>query len=219
MTGIAGMRTITERPGTVHLAVALSVTGAERRSHERVPIVPEGCGKVRAGAQYVAAPGVTQEISPVRTHLTTDERFWSKVDKNGPIPVCRPDLGPCWLWTGAVSGQTGYGAFRADGLLRGAHRVAYELAVGAIPSGLTLDHLCRGRQCVNPTHLEPVTQRVNMLRGISPNAALANSGRCAAGHPRTPENNYQRHDGGGRICRPCYRERKRRSYAARRQSA
>ena len=83
------------------------------------------------------------------------ERFWSRVNKTDT----------CWLWTGAL-GTGGYATIRLPGSrqqLR-AHRWAYEYFVGPIPEGLTLDHLCRVRHCVNPAHLEPVTMRENLLR-------------------------------------------------------
>lgn len=83
-------------------------------------------------------------------------RFWSKVDK-------RP--GGCWLWTGTML-RSGYGQFRLGlGHVR-AHRFAYELLVGPIPEGLTLDHLCRVTACVNPLHLEPVTLSENVKRAV-----------------------------------------------------
>lgn len=87
-----------------------------------------------------------------------------KVDKDGPVPDYRPDLGPCWLWTGATNSD-GYGHLWVDGRWPPAHRVAYEQLIGAIPDLLVLDHLCRVTQCVNPSHLEPVTNQVNILRG------------------------------------------------------
>lgn len=71
---------------------------------------------------------------------------------------------PCWVWTGAKQ-SAGYGALRVDGRVVLAHRHAYEQAVGPIPAGLQLDHLCRVTDCVNPEHLEPVTNRENVLRG------------------------------------------------------
>lgn len=91
------------------------------------------------------------------------ERFWAKVDKDGPTPQHRPDLGPCWVWTAARQ-RRGYGLFaHADGGL--AHRYAYTQMVGVIPAGLELDHVCRNTSCVRPSHLEPVPHRVNVLRG------------------------------------------------------
>jgi len=99
---------------------------------------------------------------------TTDPRerlFWSKINKNGPIPEHRPDLGPCWVWTGYVHPETGYGQYGLRKGTRLAHRIAYEYEVGPIPKGLHLDHLCRRRECLRPAHLEPVTPRVNIERG------------------------------------------------------
>ena len=97
--------------------------------------------------------------------LTTEERFWAKVTLNGPLSAYRPDLGPCWIWTGAKQ-ETGYGFFflKHDTSVP-PHRYAYELLVGSIPDGLLLDHLCRVPQCCNPLHLEPVTHNENQYRG------------------------------------------------------
>jgi hypothetical protein len=95
-------------------------------------------------------------------------RFWRKVDKDGPVPLLRPDLGPCWLWTGRVKAN-GYGTFfpsRRE--CWSAHRWAYAALVGPIPEGLHLDHLCERPRCVNPAHLDPVSGWVNQARGLNP---------------------------------------------------
>lgn len=124
------------------------------------------------------------------------ERFWSKVDKRGPDE--------CWNWT--ASKQKGYGQFMLGGRPRRAHRVAYELLVGPIPEGLTLDHLCRNPSCVNPAHLEPVTLSENVIRA----AAATRKDCCVNGHEFTPDNIWWRISPSGRrwrVCRACNRER------------
>jgi hypothetical protein len=71
----------------------------------------------------------------------------------------------CITWGGTCD-RYGYGRFKLNGRMDKAHRVAYELFVGPIPAGLVIDHLCRHRACVNPQHLEAVTQTVNIQRII-----------------------------------------------------
>lgn len=136
------------------------------------------------------------------------ERFWARVDKRGPDE--------CWLWTGPLN-RSGYGGLGVRGVRNvGAHRVAYELQVGPIPDGLHIDHLCRVRHCVNPTHLEPVTPAENMRRGIIHERRGAHERaktHCKQGHEFTPENVVNR-SRGGRDCKACHRlreERKRRA--------
>lgn len=128
---------------------------------------------------------------------TVEDRFWAKVDKNGPLG--------CWVWT-ASTYPSGYGAFGvAPGKVNCAHRFAYELLVGPIPEGLQLDHLCRTRLCVNPVHLEPVTIAENVLRGIGPSATNARKTHCIHGHP-FDEANTKIDREGFRHCRACSRK-------------
>jgi HNH endonuclease len=144
------------------------------------------------------------------------ERFWAKVNKDGPIPEHRPDLGPCWVWTGRRNSED-YGRLSVEGHGERAHRFGYALLVGPIPTGLVLDHLCRNTLCVNPAHLEPVTDRVNVLRGIGPTAQHARATHCVRGHPLSGANLYLNPEG-ERRCRICKREDDRR-YKARRRAA
>lgn len=88
----------------------------------------------------------------------------------------------CWEWVGAKSG-VGYGTVTVGGShTKSAHRWMYEQVKGPIPDGMTLDHLCRKRDCVNPDHLEVVTMTENVLRGDGPTARNARKTHCARGH-------------------------------------
>lgn len=93
----------------------------------------------------------------------------------------------CWLWAGAVN-RHGYPQRKWDGKTHMIHRVVYENEVGEIPEGLTLDHLCRVTTCINPSHMEAVTLRQNILRGQSPSALNAVRTHCANGHKFNKEN-------------------------------
>lgn len=113
-----------------------------------------------------------------------------------------PNTG-CWIWVGCRK-KTGYGVINLRGRRTEAYRVVYELYNGAVPSGLELDHKCRVRACVNPDHLEPVTRRINCLRGVSFSAINAKKTHCINGHPLSGENLINRPDG-HRGCLACGR--------------
>lgn len=132
--------------------------------------------------------------------------------------IPEPNSG-CFLWFGAYDPVGGYGYIAGGrGKQELAHRVSYELFVGPIPDGLQIDHKCRMRCCVNPSHLEPVTCKVNIGRG---NTGLAAARRqlakthCSNGHPYIDENTYRgpgREGRGRRTCRTCmvvYEQRRR----------
>lgn len=125
------------------------------------------------------------------------------------------DANGCWLWT-AYTASNGYARISvARSKSREAHRVSYELFVGPVPEGLQLDHLCRVRHCINPDHLEPVTSRTNLLRGIGPTAQKAAQTHCTHDHEFTPDNTYYRKARPTtRACRACRREATRRTRAA-----
>jgi hypothetical protein len=121
--------------------------------------------------------------------------------------VNKDDSG-CWNWTGAVT-NNGYGRFKLKGKTVVAHRAAYELLRAPIVAGLSLDHLCRNRLCVNPDHLEPVSMRTNVLRGETITARNAAKTHCNHGHSLSGENLFVRKDG-RRRCRACERASQRR---------
>lgn len=147
--------------------------------------------------------------------LTTEERFWAKVDRRGPDE--------CWPWLGAKNKNEGYGVFclKTTKPKRNlhAHRFAYQTIVGPVPEGLVLDHYrlnpgprnapC-SRACVNPAHSEPATNKENILRGNGITASCARRTACPSGHKYSGRN-----IDGQRICRPCDAERHRVFRAAR----
>ena len=139
---------------------------------------------------------------------TTRDRFEAKIARGES----------CWKWTAARQ-PNGYGLFNLPRSIaptrksRLAHRIAYEFYVGPIPPGLQIDHLCRNRACVNPTHLEPVTARENILRGEGVTAQNARRTSCKRGHPLVPIAS------GGRYCRKCAVEAVHRYRARRRVTA
>lgn len=115
----------------------------------------------------------------------------------------------CWEWRGAV--DNGYGRMQVNGRTGYAHRVAYECAVGPIPDGLEIDHLCRNPACCNPDHLDAVTPATNNRRSPNTNA---NKTHCPSGHAYLDHGVV--HDG-RRYCRPCRIQRSKEWHQARRR--
>lgn len=183
-------------------------------------------------------PGHEPFSNVVRSQMA---RALERVDKNGPVPTLRPDLGPCWLWTGP-SHPDGYvqieGRRRVGEPTKLLHVLFYEELVGPIPvypadhpqegQQMPLDHLCHSldlacvggacfhRRCCNPAHLEPVTREENHHRAHFPNSYKT---ACKYGHEYTPENTYRAPSSPNRRqCRACAREHQRQYAAAKRAS-
>jgi hypothetical protein len=121
------------------------------------------------------------------------DRFWAKVKKTDT----------CWLWTACIHPQ-GYGVWSYDKRMVKPHRFSYEIHKGIIPPGLVIDHLCRVRNCVNPEHLEAVTNKENILRGEGLSGKNSRKTHCNDGHEFTPSNTYV-NSNGERRCRICSR--------------
>lgn len=159
------------------------------------------CGRCYQRWRKYGDPGFTLII------YDDEARFWSKVDKRGPAG--------CWLWTDPPD-KDGYGSFNIGNKHVRVHRWAYEHFVKPIPDGMTIDHLCHSRErqschgglsclhrrCVNPAHLEPVTNPENVRRSVRTAQTY-----CKWGHEFTPENTYITPQG-RRWCRACDRERR-----------
>jgi hypothetical protein len=127
--------------------------------------------------------------------LGPTERFW----------LCVQKTTSCWIWIGSPGGAKGrdYGHIKISGKSFKAHRFAYELLRGPIPKGMVIDHLCRNRMCVNPEHMEIVTNKENILRGEGIAAKEARMTVCKNGHALTGENLYIAPKSGKRRCRQC----------------
>ncbi len=124
------------------------------------------------------------------------ERFFAKTIKSPK----------CWSWIGA-KGSNGYGQMQFGERKQQAHRIAYQLFVGNIASGLTVDHICRKKDCVNPGHLRLMTMLENVMDGC----VNAKKDHCPKGHPYNKSNTFRYRT--FRYCRACKRVKDRKRWA------
>ncbi len=118
----------------------------------------------------------------------------------------------CWPWGGAKNNQ-GYGTVSEAGRPTGVHRLVYEIAVGPIPEGHYIDHLCENKACANPSHMEPVLPSVNILRGSLHNAKKTH---CPKGHPYDLVHTWRSKERGrvfARRCSICRKEQERKRWS------
>jgi hypothetical protein len=179
----------------------LPYTTENAESVERKACSVEGCQRPYSGKGYCLPhyarwrrngdPGIAEVV-----HVSGSD-FWENVVKGDG----------CWEWVGPKN-DSGYGVTfaRRIGRREQAHRVAWELQRGPIPDGLQIDHLCRNRACVNPDHLEPVTQRENLIRGMGTPGLRYRATHCVNGHLFDEANTYIT-KWGTRNCRACSTQR------------
>jgi hypothetical protein len=177
--------------------IVAELTAAPDLASNRVGGAPEAACSIEGCGRTVRRRGLC------RTHYARFLRDGVVLD----LPIVKQDHRPllekfeieadgCWRWNGQID-REGYGIANH----RLAHRVVYERLVEPIAAGMVLDHLCRVTCCVNPDHLEPVTQAENMRR--------SRLSACRRGHDFTPENTYIQPTSGVRVCRTCKRDRQR----------
>lgn len=153
-------------------------------------------------------PSTDRRYLPMPSHSTPEERFWSKVNKNGPLSSLVP--GRCWVWLGYTRPK-GYGDFEDETLrIQKAHRWAYLKFRGPIPEGFHVHHRCCNPSCVNPFHLQAVSPTENAylsqvwMNGFRHQKAKTH---CPQGHPYDEANTYI-WGNNYRQCRTCHRQRK-----------
>lgn len=162
------------------------------RACERCKKIFKGTGRTSRFCSKLCLWGRKSKIKalPRGNHL---KRFWSNVDKSTD----------CWIWKGALSGK-GYGLFGFNKIRKSAHIISFELLNGLVPSDRELDHTCKNPPCINPSHLEPVTHQINMLRGNTFARVNKSKTHCPKGHEYNSENTRMAPNG-SRLCRECDR--------------
>lgn len=145
-----------------------------------------------------------KEPRKVPRNASAKERFWAKVDIDGPVPQGRPELGPCWVWLAATDAN-GYGVFAGQrGFSKLAHRFSWHLAGRKFVDGRVLDHICKVHWCVRPDHLRQIGLVANVMIGDTPTAANRKKTHCKRGHLFDEANTMRHPNGRGRQCRACF---------------
>lgn len=141
------------------------------------------------------------------------QRFHASYERSGGDSACH-------IWKGRIQ-QDGYAKFCFDGQIHQAHRVAYALHYGEAPLGLTIDHTCNQRACVNPRHLEAVPLKTNVARATQTSSGvIRTTGKCRRGHDMTLDDAWRySKTTGKRYCRLCHLERNREGMRKRYQPA
>jgi len=156
---------------------------------------------------------------PSRLGVPRYKRLFTPAQKLLRRVILPSEPNGCWGWSGLLS-REGYAKLKVGGMGTVGHRMIWELFNGHITAGLELDHLCRARACVNPTHLELVSHKENVLRGCGPSALAARRTHCVKGHELSGANLYPTKASSKkrRVCRPCLLDAQRR-YRGRQKAA
>lgn len=181
----------------IHQAKPVAQAPAQLEAH---PMDVPGLRALVGTADQQGGGRCRRRLSPLLRALRGKEIPREKAGKGMNLYAIDIKTG-CWIWSGSISDR-GYGTAKRKGKFFRAHRLIYEEKKGVIPKGMTLDHLCRNRICVNPDHLEPVTQKENSLRGNSICGINSRKTHCIRGHEFSNENTI-RDKNGGRRCRIC----------------
>lgn len=166
---------------------------------------PYQFGSLRRKPSLHTLAGVLLESATMKTTL---ERFWAKVDKNGPIPKHAPELGNCWQWM-ATRLKGGYGQFFHKNRMGLAHRASHDLFIGPIPAGFDCCHRCDNPSCVNPDHIVAASTLWNMRDASRKGRIVARNAErthCRRGHEYSSENVLICTDSDGyefRRCKTC----------------